>query len=199
MLYEQRRFDDALAMAGQAIENSVKYHSLVAGVQSYLAQSRILDALDRSDEAGYAVSAAKDLIQHYPVFLDLQTMIQLQSVHHALQIGDLAGAAEHLRRCDPGESVLFERQKQDLVAQCAALQSADTRVVYHPDLIEQLSRREIEVLLLIAEGLSNQAIAEELVVSLSTVKKHSSSVYGKLGVRSRTQAITRAQELGLLQ
>jgi LuxR family maltose regulon positive regulatory protein len=65
-------------------------------------------------------------------------------------------------------------------------------------LIEPLTTREREVLHLIGAGLSNQAIAEKLIVSLNTVKKHSSNLYGKLGVRRRTQAVARAQELGLL-
>jgi LuxR family maltose regulon positive regulatory protein len=65
-------------------------------------------------------------------------------------------------------------------------------------LIEPLSERELEVLRLIAAGLSNQGIAEELVIALGTVKAHTSNIYGKLGVRSRTQAIARAKELKLL-
>jgi LuxR family maltose regulon positive regulatory protein len=63
---------------------------------------------------------------------------------------------------------------------------------------DPLSPRELEVLRLIAAGLSNQQIAVELTVTLNTVKKHSSHVYGKLGVRGRTQAIVRARELELL-
>jgi LuxR family maltose regulon positive regulatory protein len=65
-------------------------------------------------------------------------------------------------------------------------------------LVEPLSEREIEVLRLIASGLSNQEIADALVIALGTVKAHSSSIYGKLGVRNRAQAVTRAQELNLL-
>lgn len=63
---------------------------------------------------------------------------------------------------------------------------------------EPLSPREYEILHLIAAGLSNQAIAERLVVALNTVKWYSSEIYAKLGVRSRTQALIRARELGLL-
>ena len=48
------------------------------------------------------------------------------------------------------------------------------------------------------KGLSNQEIAERLVVTLHTVKKHSSNIYDKLGVNSRTQAVARGRELGLL-
>ena len=65
-------------------------------------------------------------------------------------------------------------------------------------LIEPLSEREMEVLHLLAAGKSNQAIATELVLSVGTVKAHNSNIYGKLGVRSRTQAVARARELKLL-
>jgi LuxR family maltose regulon positive regulatory protein len=65
-------------------------------------------------------------------------------------------------------------------------------------LIEPLSERETEVLQLLAAGKSNQAIAAELVLSVGTVKAHNSNIYGKLGVRSRTQAVARARELNLL-
>jgi LuxR family maltose regulon positive regulatory protein len=64
--------------------------------------------------------------------------------------------------------------------------------------IEPLTRRERQVLQLIGDGFSNQEIADRLVVSLNTIKKHSSNIYGKLGVTSRTQAIVRAQETGIL-
>ncbi len=61
-----------------------------------------------------------------------------------------------------------------------------------------ISKREYEVLELIAQGLSNQEIADKLFVSLNTVKTHSSNLFIKLEVRRRTQAVRRAKELGLL-
>jgi LuxR family maltose regulon positive regulatory protein len=66
------------------------------------------------------------------------------------------------------------------------------------DLPEPLTPRELEILELICKGYSNPEIASELVVSLNTVKKHTSHIYGKLGVGSRTQAIARAQQLNLI-
>lgn len=63
---------------------------------------------------------------------------------------------------------------------------------------EPLSSREQEVLELIAAGLTNHEIAEKLVISSETVKKHASTVYGKLGVRGRTEAVARARALDLL-
>ncbi len=61
-----------------------------------------------------------------------------------------------------------------------------------------LSKREMEVLGLIAQGLSNQEIAEKLFVSLNTVKTHSSNLFLKLDVRRRTQAVQKAKELRII-
>ena len=63
---------------------------------------------------------------------------------------------------------------------------------------ELLSEREIEVLHLIATGLTNQEIASQLYLSLYTVKAHARSIYDKLDAHSRTQATARARELGIL-
>ena len=65
-------------------------------------------------------------------------------------------------------------------------------------LAEQLTSREIEILRLVAGGMRNQEIADHLVISLPTVKRHIANVYGKLGAGHRTEAIARANELGLL-
>ena len=67
-----------------------------------------------------------------------------------------------------------------------------------PGLVEPLSDRELEVLGLLAAGKPNRQIAEELVVALDTVKKHVSHLLDKLGADNRTQAVTRARELGLI-
>ena len=66
-------------------------------------------------------------------------------------------------------------------------------------LIEKLSDREQEVLTLIAGGLSNQEIAQKLVVTVSTIKTHLNNIYAKLNVHTRLQAVTKAYDLGLLR
>lgn len=66
------------------------------------------------------------------------------------------------------------------------------------ELVEQLTPREIQVLLLMAAGDSNQTIAGKLVISVRTVKKHTGNIYGKLNAGGRTQALALARELGLL-
>ena len=65
-------------------------------------------------------------------------------------------------------------------------------------LVEPVTERELEILQLIALGLSNREIAETLTIATNTVKKHASNIYGKLGVKRRTQAIALARDLGLL-
>jgi LuxR family maltose regulon positive regulatory protein len=65
-------------------------------------------------------------------------------------------------------------------------------------LVEPLTARELEVLQLIAAGDSNRTIAEKLVITVSAVKKHNANIYGKLNVNSRTQAVARARQIGLL-
>jgi LuxR family maltose regulon positive regulatory protein len=67
-----------------------------------------------------------------------------------------------------------------------------------PRLVQPLTDRELEVLALLAAGTSNSRIAAELVVTLDTVKKHVSHLLGKLGAANRTEAVTRARQLGLL-
>jgi LuxR family maltose regulon positive regulatory protein len=65
-------------------------------------------------------------------------------------------------------------------------------------LMDPISEREMEVLHLIAAGLSNREIADKLFISLNTVKTHTKNINSKLDVKSRTQAVARAKELGLL-
>lgn len=67
-----------------------------------------------------------------------------------------------------------------------------------PQLVEPLSRREMEVLKLLGQGYADKKIAEVLVIARETVHKHLKNIYGKLDVHSRSEAIVRARELGLL-
>lgn len=68
----------------------------------------------------------------------------------------------------------------------------------HAQLAEPLTGREMEVLHLLARGASNRDVAEQLIISIGTVKKHVNNILGKFGVHSRTQAIIRARELDIL-
>jgi LuxR family maltose regulon positive regulatory protein len=72
------------------------------------------------------------------------------------------------------------------------------RVITTPTRVDPLTARELEVLRLIAAGKSNGEIATSMVVAVSTVKAHINSIFGKLDVTSRTQALVRARDLQLL-
>ena len=67
-----------------------------------------------------------------------------------------------------------------------------------PPLVEPLSQRELEVLQLIAKGLTNREIADQLYLSLNTIKVHARNIYGKLGVKNRTQAVAKGKSMGIL-
>ncbi len=98
----------------------------------------------------------------------------------------------------------FEAEEQPVLAGPAASPGKSEGKSYLPPvspaqpLIEPLSQRELEVLQLIAQGLSNREIGERLFLALSTVKGHNRIIFDKLQVQSRTEAVARARELGLL-
>ncbi len=138
--------------------------------------------------------------------------------------GDLLGTQESLRRAldlgEPGGYVrLFVEEGEPLHLLLLTLENdrkkewpyvrnllaafpqpsrrADQPTTPTINLPEPLTAREIEVLRLICQGLSNQEIADRLVVTLNTVKKHNYSIFQKLGVPNRAQAILAARQMGL--
>jgi LuxR family maltose regulon positive regulatory protein len=97
----------------------------------------------------------------------------------------------------------FEQEANGASEPLAAAKVPEPSFVQQPSsvpaaLMASLTQREQEVLRLLATGASNQEIADALVISIATVKKHVSNLLGKLGVSSRTQAIARARTLSLL-
>jgi len=112
-----------------------------------------------------------------------------------------------LRGRHPKRQAAVDAAPRDYLARLAAafgqagapiFPAAKRGAVMVPGLVEALSARELEVLALLATGKPNRAIAEELVVTLDTVKRHGTNLFNKLGVANRTQAVARARELGLL-
>ena len=153
-------------------------------------------------------------------------ILVLQALAHQAQ-GNLSLALAPLERAlslaepegyvrifvDEGESMRWLLEKQahgegrqpigyaaKLLAAFAQPATILPSTVRHPQsaLIEPLSERELEVLQHIAEGLTNREIADRLYLSLFTVKAHARSIYDKLDAHSRTQAVAKARELGVL-
>jgi len=89
------------------------------------------------------------------------------------------------------EQVIVEREVRVPVAATFVLNEAQLQQL-------AITKRELEILGLIAQGLSNREIAEKLFVSENTVKTHSSRLFDKLNARRRTQAVQKAKELGLI-
>lgn len=122
-------------------------------------------------------------------------------VDEGTPLADLLRLA-HTRRSAAGyvERLLsaYTSENTDQHAPSAAMEPPSTPSSELLPLVEPLSNREVEVLRLIATGKSNAEIAHMLVIAVSTVKTHTNTIFGKLGVSSRTQAVARARELYLL-
>jgi LuxR family maltose regulon positive regulatory protein len=115
----------------------------------------------------------------------------------------LSDAAAHGMMPDYAGKLLaaFEAEKQKGEDKSHLLPVPGTQGVPAPGpqpLIEPLSQRELEVLRLIAQGLSNHEIGARLFLALDTVKGHNRRIFDKLQVQRRTEAVARARELGLL-
>lgn len=139
-----------------------------------------------------------------PRVLILTTFDQDEHVYDALTAGASGFllktvTAENLfdavRTVAAGEALLAPTVTRRLISEFARLRP---RPPSRPEQLRALTPREIEVLILVAEGLSNGEIADRLVVADETVKTHVSNILGKLALRDRTQAVVAAYESGLV-
>jgi ATP/maltotriose-dependent transcriptional regulator MalT len=143
------------------------------------------------------------VVAHERGMLNLETELQLMIAQVAWLTGDSAQAQSAMQRgqalAERGHLQFALRElslRQPDLYSCAGRvdpgEKAEAVIAEGP-----LSRRELEVLTLIAQGNSNQQIAEQLYISVHTVKTHARRIHGKLGVERRTQAVARAKLLKL--
>lgn len=147
------------------------------------------------------IEATRRIIQQWPEakVLMVTSFVDDDKVYPALEAGatsyilktsKASDIADAIRKTAQGESV-FE---QEVTSKMMAKMRGDK----NPDLHEELTAREMEVLLLIASGKTNQEIADQLFIALKTVKVHVSNVLSKLEVKDRTQAAIYAHQHDLI-
>jgi LuxR family transcriptional regulator, maltose regulon positive regulatory protein len=187
----------------RALELLERLHALAVtqGRVGSVIEIQALGALARhaaGDEPGALAALAEALTLAAPegylrVFVD-------EGSPMAALVGRLAAAQRPGRDAGGVPPAYLARLADAFARDGAAIDRQRGRVAATPPgLVAPLTARELEVLQLLAAGRSNQAIAEELVITLDTVKRHVTHILDKLGVANRIQAVTRARELGLLQ
>jgi len=176
------------------------------------ARSLLGPALDRSQRDGLQLYVARLLVLEAVVLHEQgEADAALISLERALE---LAAPEEYLRSFldlgEPAEAVVrgaLERQRlseptagyvRRLLSRFRAAPPISPSPPRAELPVDALTQREMEVLQLIADGLSNREIGERLFLALSTVKGHARIIFDKLQVRRRTEAVARARELGLL-
>jgi LuxR family maltose regulon positive regulatory protein len=163
-------------------------------LQALGAPQAAVAALERSLALGGPEGYVRLFIDEGEAIEDLLKVIRLK-----VEGGVLRTSVDHLLAAlaaeKPGQDSLPGANKSIPTFKPSNLQPYSK---HPPTLIEPLSERELEVLRLVGAGYSNGEIAAQLFLSLNTVKKHTSNIFGKLGVDSRTQAAAVARQLGLL-
>lgn len=117
--------------------------------------------------------------------------LEAGAVSYILKTSNAKQIAEAIRKTVNGETVLEPEVTTKMVSR---MRSGATSSPH-----EQLTEREMEVLLLVAQGKTNQEIADELFIALKTVKTHVSNILAKLDVQDRTQAVVYAFQNGLVK
>ncbi len=203
--------DDELQFAREP-ENIVLARILVAR-DEFEDAINLLDRLIKKAEAGDRITRLIEMLLILALALNAQggTDKAMNTLERALTLAEPGGFIRvFVDEGPPMAHLLYEALARRIAPNYArrllvAFPIAEPEQTTPPEtqtsqfeLVEPLSERELEVLQLIAEGLTNPEIASRLFLALNTVKVHTRNIYGKLGVHSRTQAVARARALGVL-
>jgi LuxR family maltose regulon positive regulatory protein len=195
-------------------------------LQEGIVITRVLIAQGRFDETGKLLHRLQEFAQKNGLVAKEIEILTLSALAHQAE-GNLTGALSMLESAlalaEPGGFIrvfvdegqpmahlLYEALSREIAPDyvrrllasfpVAEPEKTDLSISQSPDsiLVEPLSDREIEVLQIISEGLTNPEIATRLFLSQHTIKVHTRNIYGKLGVHNRTEAVARARTLGVL-
>jgi LuxR family maltose regulon positive regulatory protein len=189
---ELESLPSGIDLADRLISGALQSQYLSAALETLLLRAQMHAALGNEQASRADVARALELAEpegFISIFVEEGSFI--------------AESLAVLRKRDRSDSAQ-SKYIQTILAACSELRPPSAtrgeQPVSHPPntLVEPLTPRELEVLHLIAAGDSNQTIADKLVITVRAVKKHTGNIYGKLNVSSRTQAIARARQLGLL-
>ena len=206
----------AIVMPGQAceLEHLTKARCLVALGRAREALDLLPGLLAVSKKAGRTSSVLENLIiQVLALEQQSRTAEASDVLRQALELGAPEGFVRIFIDAGPTMAGLLEAISSEMqtgmrnaptgfsrgyVRKLCLACSVQGRIKEQEGLIDPLSAREMEVLQLLSAGISNREIAEQLFISLNTVKTHVKHINNKLGARVRGQAVERARELGLL-
>jgi LuxR family maltose regulon positive regulatory protein len=182
VLIAQGEAEKAAGLLSRLLERAEESEKLGKVIEILILQGLVLQSRDEREQALTALGKALELAEsenYIRIFVD--EGIPMKALLARMKVED-EKMKEYVRK------LLAAFRDNEFYPSSTSLQP----------LIERLSEREIEVLQLIAEGLTNPEIASRLYLSLNTVKVHTRNIYGKLGVHNRTLAVTRARALGIL-
>lgn len=173
-----------IEVIGEAEDGAEGVKMSLAAKPDVILMDLVMDVMD-------GIEATKVILEEWPEakILILTSFIDDEKVYPAMEAGasgyllktsSASDIADAIRRTHSGEAIIEEEVSKKIQ------ENEDNG--YRMNLHEDLTRRELEVLRLIADGLSNQEIAEELYITLKTVKTHVSNILSKLEVSDRTQA-----------
>lgn len=193
------RFEEALTVVDPIVRHAEEENRVWTAVRALVLQSLVLCHLRREPEALEFLTHALQLSEpcgYIRVFVDEGLPVArllYQIAEQANLGGQLSFYCSRLLAAFP-EAVFAEEDHVAKAAAFAARQASGGK----GELLEPLTGRELEVLHWVSEGLTNQEIAARLVISAGTVKVHTNNIYAKLGVNSRTAAVSKARALGIL-
>ncbi|MCL5962484.1 MAG: LuxR C-terminal-related transcriptional regulator [Chloroflexi bacterium] len=193
----QGKMEDALLLLDRLLPPAEAAHRFARVIEIYLLEAMALQAQGNSTAALRPLQRSLSLAEpegYIRIFVDEgRPMAGLLLQVNKLEVGSsISGYANKLLGA-------FSAAGSEVSVESAPARNNLPPSTFKPQpLAEPLSERELEILRLVSEGCSNQEIADKLVVTLHTVKKHASNIFGKLGVNSRTQAIAQARQMGLV-